>query len=333
MRNSTLSHAGIEPTIDPDPTILGDHMSNTSGTEIDEAVARYRESISREADIGRATLDEIEDHLRLLVDDLRAKGMPAAVAVTEAAQRLGDPRQLAREHSRVRTPFGSKLPMWRALAVIALVIPQLVENVRGSDMMLSSVELAIGLAMCGALVWRSSWSRAVMLGTMAWNAAWSLCMLAFTEVAPPVWMIALSLGALALLLPARRRELTASGWALAMIYPIYVSVAVMSYSQVTVGPGDYVLVPWIAPAVAILAGAGLVLRARWASIAAIGATVYLAFFFHLLATLDYHVDHPVALQTILLSYTGVGLLMTLAVAVIGWKTARSNLGLLRGVLQ
>lgn len=77
---------------------------------IDEAVGRYRELLAGEVDIGRAALDEIEDHMRSLVADLRATGMPTANAITEAAERLGDPREVAREHARVRTSFGAKLP-------------------------------------------------------------------------------------------------------------------------------------------------------------------------------------------------------------------------------
>lgn len=310
-------------------------MSTNAPCDVDRAVARYREDLSREADLGRARLDEIEDHLRSLIDDLQSTGMPAAHAVTEAARRLGDPRAIARESARVRTPFGAKLPMWRALAVIALVIPQLAYSIATGRMSaLGGFELAASIALCGALVvWRSSWARAVLLGAMVWNAVWGLSYLAFLEVSPPVWMVALQIVAAGLLLPSRRGELTTAGWALSMIYPIYASAAIMYAWQFTYSAGDYELIPWLAPLAAAVAGAGVVLRARWASIAALAATGYIALLWQMLATTNYYVEHPIALQAILLSFVGAALVMTLAVALIGWRSARSNLGTLRGVLD
>src|SRR6266567_2391935 len=50
----------------------------------------------------------LADGRRALVDELQ-RTMPAAEALTEAARRLGDPKAIAREHARVRTPFGTKL--------------------------------------------------------------------------------------------------------------------------------------------------------------------------------------------------------------------------------
>lgn|GEM_PF-4119143 len=298
--------------------------------DVDEAVARYRERIAREADVGRATLDEIEDHLRLLVDDLRAQGMPAALAVTEAAKRLGDPSELAREHARVRTPFGAKLPLWRALAVIALVLPQVLVNLRYENWN-GYAEGALALALCGAMLWRSAWARATLLGVMAWNVLVVLVSLALYGGAPAAWIVACQAGALAILVPWRRADLTASGWALAMLYPMYTAGSLMLYWKVS-GFDGYLPDPQLALAATVIAGAGLVLRARWASFAAITASALLVPWVHFASVTTFRI-HLFGIREMTLVALWSGVLSGIAIAIIGWRTARSNLGDLRAVLS
>ena len=94
--------------------------------EVEQAIEHYRARLAAEAELARGDLAEIEDHLRTLIDALREDGLPAGEAIVEAARRLGDPRQLAREHARVRTPFGAKLSRARAWSACALLLPYLV---------------------------------------------------------------------------------------------------------------------------------------------------------------------------------------------------------------
>lgn len=309
----------------------GDTSTRAQDASIETAIADYREQLAREADVGRATLDELEDHMRLLVDELRESGMPVALAVTEAAKRLGDPRELAREHARVRTPFGAKLPQWRALAVIALVLPQVIYGLT-RESWIGIGEGALGIVLCGALVWRSAWARAAMFGIMAWSNVWTIVTLSIAGAAPHLWMIGAQLAALALLAPWRRADLTAPGWALALLYPAYCAGAWMLLWQVT-GNGHTLPLPDARLALGgiVLAGAGIVLRARWAAVAASGAAIVLMFWLRLVAEITYRVENAAEIRALTLVTAGFGVAAAIAVAAIAWFTSRSKLGSLRGL--
>ncbi len=310
-------------------------MSTTAPSDIDRAVARYREQLSREADLGRARLDEIEDHLRLLIDDLQATGMPAAQAVTEAARRLGDPRAIARESARVRTPFGAKLPMWRALAVIAIFLPQIAWG-PVTDTWMGLAERVIGGALCGAMLLRSAWARAVLFGIMGWSVVWTIVRLGagLGEWGPPAWMIATQLAGLALLAPWRRADLTAPGWALALLYPMYCAGAWFMGWMVTDSLG-LMPIPDAIYAVAgvLLAGVGLVLRARWAALPAIAAVAVMVMWFGFLAETRFRMENAAAVQAMSLVAAGACIVAGTAIAILAWRSARSTLGTLRGVLE
>jgi hypothetical protein len=296
---------------------------------VNRAVARYREQISREADLGRARLDEIEDHMRLLIDDLQASGLPTAKAITEAARRLGDPREVAREHARVGVAFGAKLPLWRALAVMALVLPLVIYeavegwNGYGWD---GHYENALGFVLCAALLWRSSWSRAVWLGFTACSSVLSVIAVVYGH-APPAWMIACQLGAFVLLVPWRRTEITSTGWALALLWSIYVAAQWIDRLALSG--------PWVEADphhifyVTIFAGVGLVLRARWAAIAALATTVMLFPYLERFVDWNYHTIGLADDLQVYVVYQGV--VASLAVAVIAWRTARSSVGDLKNV--
>ena len=66
---------------------------------IDEAIEQYRQELVAEASLAKGDLDEIEDHLRALIDELRADqpALGLATAIAQARERLGEPRALARE--------------------------------------------------------------------------------------------------------------------------------------------------------------------------------------------------------------------------------------------
>ncbi|NVB77954.1 MAG: hypothetical protein HOV81_06120, partial [Kofleriaceae bacterium] len=98
--------------------------------DVDEEIVEYRKRLRAQGELAERDLDELEDHLRELTCELRNAGMSAAEAVTEAARRLGDPRQLAREHARVRSRFGPPLSAGRAWSAAALfVLPNIVWSV------------------------------------------------------------------------------------------------------------------------------------------------------------------------------------------------------------
>jgi uncharacterized membrane protein len=68
--------------------------------EIDEAVAAYRAEVLAEAQLARADVAELEDHLRSVIDELRTAGMPAAQAIARSS---APARRSARRRSRARS--------------------------------------------------------------------------------------------------------------------------------------------------------------------------------------------------------------------------------------
>src|ERR1051325_3500616 len=93
--------------------------------DVERAVETYKERLAAEAELAPRDVAEIEDHLRTLIEDLRATGVPLGRAIEQAAEGLGAPARLAREHSRVRTPFGARLSRLRAWSALALILPMI----------------------------------------------------------------------------------------------------------------------------------------------------------------------------------------------------------------
>ena len=108
-----------------------DESDRTSDAGGEDVIATYKRELVAEAELARGDLDEIEDHLRVLATELRDRGMPRIEATIEACRRLGDPRAVAREHARVRSPFGARLSKLRAYSAVALIAPILIQAARG----------------------------------------------------------------------------------------------------------------------------------------------------------------------------------------------------------
>jgi hypothetical protein len=309
---------------------MEDRMTDRDTHEIDAAIAAYRRKLTTTADIAKGDLDEIEDHLRALTAELREQGMPAAVAVTEAAKRLGDPAELAREHERVRPAFGARLPrarVWSAAALLAVVIGATVMALPESAGSWSTfhpiVESACGGVLLLALFARLSWARPILLGAMAYFSASTL---AFVVAAPqygfPVISIAM-VGIVAFLAPWRRGELSVAGTALALqawAYAATVSAFGLHPSNPTI-----VIVATLAVVMApILATVGIVLRARWSAVfAAITA----------LALSWVAIEIPVFPHLWIVSKAMItsGAVAAAISAVLQVRTARSTLGSLRAI--
>lgn len=151
-------------------------------SEIDAAVAAYTAELQAEAELGRAEVGELEDHLRATIGDLREHGLPASHAIAEAARRLGDPRAVARESARVRSPFGAKLSRARAWSIVALMVPLLASaftnvalmSARDGTWMLiapaAQVALVAAFVATGGGILRARWSAlaaALSAGTLA----------------------------------------------------------------------------------------------------------------------------------------------------------------------
>jgi hypothetical protein len=180
-------------------------------TDIDAEIEKYLGRLRSERNLARRDLDELEDHLRELTNDLRTAGMPAAEAVTEAARRLGDPRQLAREHARVRSPLGRPLSASRAVIGAALfMIPHirfLIEHYDEADFSWRGcLVMAAFMISAIALAARVKWARAVVLGFSMHRLTLFLLMPEVRDGFPLNSIV--GLGVVALLVPWSRKELS-----------------------------------------------------------------------------------------------------------------------------
>ncbi len=275
----------------------GSMMADHDG--VDELVAKYRTELTAEAELARGDLDEIEDHLRSLVADLRDHGMPLAEAVETAARRLGDPRRLAVEHSRVRTAFGVRLSRARAFSAAALLAgAALYMADRGSSrgfLTVPALHLVAWLGVIAALAMRRTWARALAIGIVvptllvhaihlvelatATASRWGFdTITALTiksgigggEVGELVVTCVLMSAALVFLAPWRMRELSRRGVALALLGLAYAGGlgSLVFYADL---PHVLVADPLgtLACAAAIVAITGVVRSTTWASVAAL----------------------------------------------------------------
>ncbi len=315
------------------------HGTRKDADAIDQAIAAYTHELAAEAELGRADLEEIEDHLRALTTDLRDTGMPAAEAVTEAARRLGDPRAVAREHARVRGAFGAKLSMSRGYSAAALLVPVVAYSAFAcvSDAGLLSrvcVETAFGAILIVALVMRLSWARPVLVGGLGFFMMPGILGGALLDPATAPWLVA-ELGALAFVAPWRRRELTPAGWALVLQVWSYCAASFALMFQYTTNDGSYLLIApaaTVAALAAVIATCGGILRARWSALASAISAATLVFAITELWGLRFAFDHAF-FRVYIVGSVASGAVAAAISALLAWRTARSRLGSLQHVLR
>lgn len=299
-------------------------------TEIDHAIESYRAELAAEAELARDDLAELEDHLRTLIDDLRATGLSSEQAITAARQRLGDPALLAREHARVRTPFGARLSRARAFSAgtlfLVYVIASWLAHSPRLDIWVHMV--GIGVVLGVALFARLSWARAAVAGVVGYNL-FDLGLYLVTYdgawLAPQDWMFAaLQLGVLAFVMPWRRGEIGPAGYALGLISVMHLASLTSMWSVAQLSPELGTAVGNAAYLVTLLAGVGIVMRARWAAaLAALGGGLLVVA--TVVVTRAPHPGSWLIAESIV-----VGACAAFACCAISWRTARSSLGTLRG---
>lgn len=301
--------------------------------EIDEGIVAYRVALTREADVGRSELAEIEDHLRALTRALVDDGMPAAQAVTEAARRLGEPRTLARELAAVRPPWGAKLSRARAWSAVALLLPSLYTtwHITG-DLNTPYFDIGLSVALIVMLALRQSWARATVLGVCASILVLDVAMIYATSADADTLERALCYaGVIAFLVPWRRGELTGAGAALALLGPAYVGVGLLA--QVYWYWNSSLPWPTLALPCVLLAGIGALTRGRWAvvpaalgSLVLVGATAELLVItsgFETFSSVLYVLDAWALLATV--SFVAATALL--------YRHSRSTIGSVRAVLS
>jgi hypothetical protein len=301
--------------------------------EIEEAaIAAYRAELVAEAELAHADVAELEDHLRVVIDELRASGLPAAQAVTEAARRLGEPRAVAREHARVRTPFGARLSRLRAYSVVALMLPLLLTRFSCIRELGPSrtTELCFDAVLALAMTARLTWARPILLGAMA---IWATVYVGDLNVYPGIpaaWLV-VHAGLLAFLVPWRRGEITAAGAALALNAFAFGTTTLALRWGVRSGTTWHLVAPTAAIAffTSSLATAAGLLRARWSSIVSAMSAVTLAMAASNFAQLHVRGGGRTPMATTTLAIVATGAVATAVAAVLAWKSAGSRLGTLR----
>lgn len=299
-------------------------------------IHEYRKRLQAEAELAASDLDELEDHLRELTIELQTAGRPAAEAITEAARRLGDPRQLAREHARVRSPFGAPLRPGRAVsAALLFVMPLIAWLIVGfgglPDVSFRAwLELGTSAVIAIALAARITWARAVVVGLTAYGLT-----LAFTmPVPPPPLHFVLELGLLAFVVPWGRKEVSAAAISLALQVWVFSSAStVLSFSAMA--PDGALLVASKCATIAVVAAAagciGSVLRARWNAIAStVGA---LALFGALADLSTSRFNETLPWQLYMFTAISTGAIAAVTAAILGWRATRSGAGTFRHVIR
>jgi hypothetical protein len=301
--------------------------------DVEAAVAAYRADVLAEAELARADLAELEDHLRALIDELRAGGLPTARAISEAARRLGDPRSIAREHARVRTPFGAKLSRMRAWSVVALMIPLLASGFANVGMMSprNLLELAFGVVLALAMAARLTWARPILLGGFAFWTAWYVVSLVTYNGINPAWLV-VHAGLVAFLVPWRRGEITVPGAALALQVCAFSAATFALGFQISTIDGWSFVAPAaeVALVAAIVATVGGILRARWSALASAVSALTLGVALVQVMPLRFRIGEPL-FHIATLSAIGIGAVAAAVGAVLAWRSARSRLGTLRGI--
>jgi hypothetical protein len=158
--------------------------------ELEAQVDRWRGYVHRRQVISSADVDELEDHLRGQVADLRATGLDDDEAFLVAIKRLGDmdavSREYAREHSErlwkqlalvpdgtTGTPGapGSPAPRWRELAVVIALAAGAGVAVRAGVAWFGDDEVGfvrnVGLLVLPFLAAYLGWKRQVGTATVA----------------------------------------------------------------------------------------------------------------------------------------------------------------------
>jgi hypothetical protein len=305
---------------------------------VDSEIARYRAQLVAEAELAGGDLDEIEDHLRSLTQDLRERGMPAAAAVSEAARRLGEPRALAHEHARVRSPFGARLSRaraWSAAVPLAIMFGWVVALRLERDMVVWQPDLLLTGVLLVALLARLTWARPVLLGGLASNLV-SCVLVAFSPFEPAIdivpWIM-LTVAASVFLAPWRRGELTRPALALTLLVWTFFGASAALSHQYAADDGSWIAIApiaYVALAGAILASCGIVVRARWSAPAALASALALA-----AATIQlWELTWPHRfVWAMTVGQLVLGIAAALGAALIAWRTARSRYGTLGAVLR
>jgi hypothetical protein len=305
----------------------------------EDLIAKYKADLVGEAELARGDLDEIEDHLRTLADELRERGMPRVEAVREACTRLGDPRDVAREHARVRSPFGARLSRLRAWSAVALALPILIGGAlrifpSSGPLSLFGLQIVFGAIVTLALAFRLPWARPVVLGGIAFFAMQVAIVTLSVPSRNPIWLVPY-LGIFAFVMPWRRNELSSTGLAIALHVWAFAAASVALEFQTSNTTGVYYLAPgaMIAFTGAMIATCGTIVRARWAILGSLACAIKLVECAYVFSPPSLRFPMPASAQITILAMIGSGVLAATLGTILSWRDARSTVGTLQHVLS
>ena len=243
----------------------------------DDVVRAYRAELVAAGDLDPKDLDELEDHLRLLIEEMRAAGVPDPIGA--ARHQLGEPTQVAREHARVRPGFATRLGgarLWSAVVMVAVITALNGLATYKTHSFEFGALFAFRVVLLAALIAGRTWARPLLLGTFACSTLLSLS--SWIVLDHGTMYLPFNIGALVFLAPWRRRELSVAGVALALQGWLFWSatfavLAATQHSRWIEHPS--VSAASLALCACVAAICGGVLRARWSVIATAIAAIAL----------------------------------------------------------
>jgi hypothetical protein len=269
---------------------------------------------------------EIEADLRALHDELRSTAVPASTAIVRAARRLGDPDSVHEP-----APFGAPLSPVRAYAAAMLLVPTLldailawrVQHATRHAMAFVTFQVAmLGLVVVG-LIARRTWARAITLGMLAALVVELplVCTHPFVvsglHVQVVSWLVAFVLVA-----PWRRGELTAPGYAIALLGLAYHGAVLYDFELLGWNRGAWFGTFSMATGGVLVAGIGTLLRARWATLAALLAASALVHSAH--DMLSHRMPNPNFMWENRLWVLIVGVVSSVGAGALAWRSSRST---------
>lgn len=176
--------------------------------DLSEAIGAWRRGMGANPDIQDGDLDELEDHLREGVAELRQSGLSEEEAFLVAARRLGDPEALAGEFATADPGLRRRVRLrWMVVGALAILVLRFLGDVMadfltGGMAFMNAGPQLLGwtsgllrltiLLVGGLLIWRLLASDAAA-GRIRNLGVWSAGVMSMLLVALVLWIAAASL--------------------------------------------------------------------------------------------------------------------------------------------
>jgi hypothetical protein len=188
----------------------------------------------------------------------------------------------------------------------------------------------LGAIITVALGLRLGWARPIVIGGIACFATQVIVGYIMSPYGSAFWVV-LYAGIVAFVVPWRRHELTASGWALALnVWAFAAAAYALEFGvngRFVASSAQFALFS------SIVATVGIVLRARWAAAMAALSAILLVSSMLQLMPMSVHFPFPALTQVMILGLIMTGAMASAVGATLSLREARSTFGTLRYVLR